>query len=146
LFNTRSDFEKTFNKLNNLYVNDSLLSESTNYGIRRQHNYNSLMSIQNLSNSVLDKKSVNKYYNYNLNYNKSFENLEYSNLYNLESKINNFLNKTNFINKNMKFLNYIHFPDLNTFLNRYSDSKQFANLFKYNLGNLSKKKLLKYKN
>jgi hypothetical protein len=145
LFNTKSDFEQTFNKLSSLYINDNLLNESVNYGIRRQHNYNSLMSIQNLSNSVLDKKSVNKYYTYNLNYTKSFENLEYGKFYNLEFKINNFLNKTNFNNNNIKFLNYIRFPEVNSFLNRYSDSKQFSNLFKYNLNILPKKKFFKYK-
>jgi hypothetical protein len=103
------------------------------------------MSIQNLSNSVLDKKSVNKYYTYNLNYNKSFDNLDYTNFSNLEFKVNNFLNKTDFINTNIKFLNYIRFPYVNTFLNRYSDLKQFSNLFKYNLGNFPKKKIFKYK-
>jgi hypothetical protein len=69
IFNVKSDFQNSFNKLNNLYLNDVDLNNSYTYVIDRQHTYTSLSSSLPNSSTLIDNKSVNKFFEYNLNRN-----------------------------------------------------------------------------
>merc|ERR1712196_584595 len=67
LFNVKSDFQNSFTKLNNLYLNDLGLNQSYTYGMDRQHTYTSLSSSLPMFATLLDNSSVNKFFNYNFN-------------------------------------------------------------------------------
>ena len=67
LFNTSSDFTNKYLKINNLYLNDLTLQNSSAYGIKRQHEYVSNYSSINQTGSYLDNKSVSKLLDYNFN-------------------------------------------------------------------------------
>jgi hypothetical protein len=67
LFSVKSDFQNSFNKINSFYINDVLLNKSNNYGMDRQHTYTSLSSSLPMFSTLIDYKSVNKLFTYNLN-------------------------------------------------------------------------------
>merc|ERR1712226_102891 len=69
IFNIQSDFQQSFNKISSLYTNDLTLNTSYSYGMDRQHNYTSLTSTLPLFNTLLDNKSLLKYFGYNYNTN-----------------------------------------------------------------------------
>jgi hypothetical protein len=67
LFSIKSDFQNSFNKINSFYINDVLLNKSNSYGMDRQHTYTSLSSSLPMFSTLVDYKSVNKLFTYNLN-------------------------------------------------------------------------------
>jgi len=96
LFNTESDFSLKYNKINNLYLNDSNAHDSLYYGIKRQHEYTSSLSLFNNSTSQLDNNSVSKLLDYNFNYNNNTNLYNNTSLYNNSTKL-----KTNTLNTNI---------------------------------------------
>jgi hypothetical protein len=66
LYNVKSDFQNSFDKLNNFYLTDLSLNQSYTYGMDRQHSYTSLTSSLPNYSTVLDNKSVSKFFEYNL--------------------------------------------------------------------------------
>merc|ERR1712014_145622 len=69
LFNVKSDFQNSLNKLNTLFLNDLDLNQSYTYGMDRQHNYTSLSSTLPMFSTLMDSKSTEKFFSYNLNHN-----------------------------------------------------------------------------
>jgi hypothetical protein len=69
LFNVKSDFQNSLNKLNTLFLNDLDLNQSYTYGMDRQHNYTSLSSTLPMFSTLMDNKSTEKFFSYNLNHN-----------------------------------------------------------------------------
>jgi heme/copper-type cytochrome/quinol oxidase subunit 2 len=67
LYASNSDITLNYNKLTSLYNRDMDVVESINYGLKRQHNLNTLASATNTYQTTLDSKSTQKYYNYSLN-------------------------------------------------------------------------------
>ena len=55
-----------YKKLSNLYLNDTLPSNTSSYGTFRQHNYSSMSSTTNNFNTLMDSSSFNKFMEYNL--------------------------------------------------------------------------------
>jgi hypothetical protein len=69
LFNTVSDLSLRHTKINNLYLNDLILQDTSTYRINRQSNYTSLKSVLNNTSTCLDNKSVGKVLSYNFGVN-----------------------------------------------------------------------------
>jgi hypothetical protein len=67
LFNVKSDFQNSLNKLNNFFLNDLDLNQSYTYGLDRQHSYTSLSSTLPMFSTLMDSKGVDKFFTYNLN-------------------------------------------------------------------------------
>merc|ERR1711981_212321 len=140
----------TYNKINNLYNIDYNIIDSLNYGSYRQHNFNSLMSVTNPFGNYIDINSLEKFCNYNLGVNttkniinKNTENIN-DNFSSNEIKINEIffriyknINKNNYL-----FFSNIQYPSFHIDLNYENDSKQYNNVYKYNL--LEKKKNKNY--
>merc|ERR1712070_1090744 len=71
IFNVKSDFQNSFQKINNYYINDLDLNNSYTYGMDRQHTYTSLSSTLPNFSTLLDKNSIHKFFTYNFNFNKN---------------------------------------------------------------------------
>jgi len=56
-------------KINNLYFNESDLVNSTNFGLKRQHNLTSTAATTSVNSTFLDSKSLSKFLSYGLQYN-----------------------------------------------------------------------------
>jgi hypothetical protein len=67
LFNVKSDFQNSLNKLNSFFINDLDLNQSYTYGLDRQHAYTSLSSTLPMFSTLMDSKGINKFFDYNLN-------------------------------------------------------------------------------
>jgi hypothetical protein len=67
LFNVKSDFQNSFTKINNLYLNDLDLNQSYTYGMDRQHNYASLSTSLPMFTTLMDYKGIKNFFTYNLN-------------------------------------------------------------------------------
>jgi len=87
LFQSIDDFSTRYTKINNLYLNDSHMSNTLTYGITRQHNYTSNNAYNTQSFTNLDNKSLTKLLNYNQGIqnpqNINFKNYNFKNLINL---------------------------------------------------------------
>jgi len=154
LFNIKSDFQNSFNKVNNLFLTDLDLNQSYTYGIDRQHTYTSLSSSLPMSMTLMDYNSVSKFFNYNLN--KSFgmgnDNLSINRFnYTTSTKNNNLeealittYNKilpSKFTTTNtVDFSFFLNIPNISSILSAENDSKQYSNNFKYLLNFKHKKK------
>ena len=66
LFSNTSEMSLRYQKLTNLYLNDTLPTNSFAYGTLRQHNFSSTMATTNSFNSLLDPASLNKFLDYNV--------------------------------------------------------------------------------
>jgi len=152
LFNDVSDFNMKYKKIANLYMNDSLPSNSSSYGTLRQHNYSSLMATTNSFNSLLDSSSLNKFLEYNNDFNvsKKFNTIDSTSnnntrLENINTNSNNLriLNLTNvFTNKkNQDLSKLVNYTVLTSFINSETDSKQITNPFRYLFSNKFPKKV-----
>jgi hypothetical protein len=150
IFNVKSDFESNYYRLSSLYNTDLKLMSSINYGISRQHNYNSLMSTNRSPSNSLDKSSVDKFFDYNLNTkygSNSIDDNSYITPYKrnnpILSKSTNNLNVIlgdNSQNTQQTFNTGSIYPTLNSFIGLETDSKQTTNTFKYADNSLLKKK------
>lgn len=67
LFNVKSDFQNSFDKLSSYYLSDLDLNQSYTYGMDRQHNYASLSSSLPMFSTLMDRNSSEKFFSYNLN-------------------------------------------------------------------------------
>lgn len=158
LFNTRSDFQHTFNKLGGYYNNDTDLNYSYSYGMDRQHNYTSLSSTLPLFSTLLDSRSVDKFLSYNFSNisghgsnkqpsnNLSINRLSYGD--SSDQHNSTLTNYTNLLPENLKkssdldFQLFLKSPSILSVLNAETDSKQLSNTFKFSLNFRHKKKLL----
>jgi hypothetical protein len=159
LFNLKSDFNNSFNKLSNLYSSDLDFNYSANYGMDRQHNYTSLASTLPMFSTNLDKNSVDKFYEYNFNNSTRDSNSKnpftinrttfYNTNVNNSDTINNLLytyskllpTKLSHINT-IDFETFLKTPNIINFLSYENDSKQFSNPLRFVLNNNQKRKLL----
>jgi hypothetical protein len=147
LYNNLDEFSLKYKKISDLYLSDNEHLSTSNYAIKRQHNYTSKNSLLNNSNTLLDPKSINTMlsYNYNLkpdlNLNHSLNNFKSHNrktsLFSsantpiLNAKLNQFGN----IKANTDLLPYLSFLDKNALLSSENDSTQVNNPLKYALNN-----------
>jgi heme/copper-type cytochrome/quinol oxidase subunit 2 len=155
LFNVKSDFQNSLNKLNNLFLNDLDLNQSYTYGMDRQHTYTSLSSTLPMFSTLMDNKGSEKFFSYNLNRNWESNNSLSINRsgYNTgsstsaleEDLINNYNSKLpeNFKSHNiLDFSSFIKIPNIFSVLSAENDSKQYSNDFKFVLNTKHKKKLI----
>lgn len=161
LFSLKSDFESNYQRISLLYNTDFKLMSSLNYGICRQHNYNSLMSSTKSPLTTLDKHSIDKYLSYNLNTHKS--NAEPVNDYSHISdhshtkrnapdavtsygkNVSNYLSNKSPDNRHQSLSTSTQYPTLNSFINSETDSKQTTNTLKFVPQMALKKQKLLYK-
>jgi hypothetical protein len=155
IFNIKSDFESNYYRLSSLYNTDLKLMSSLNYGISRQHNYNSLMSTNRLPANALDKGSVDKFFDYNLNTERPTNSIDDSSYVATYKRDNSTLPKsannlsiilgTNVTGNHQTFNTGSSYPTLNSFIGLETDSKQVANTLRYADNSVLKKKKLLYK-
>jgi hypothetical protein len=150
IFNMKSDFESNYYRLSSLYNTDLKLMASLNYGISRQHNYNSLASTNKFKATNLDKISVDKFFDYNLNTQFTHNSLTDSSHVDITtSNINgtgsnlNFTPNLDFKSSTQYFLNTTNtYPTLKDSLNSETDSKKPSNPIKSSTYASQKKNLL----
>jgi hypothetical protein len=140
LFNAKSDFEFSYNKVTSLYNNDLSLQNSSSYGTVRQHNTSSLKSTINSANSLLDTKSFNNY----LAYTNSVKSSEGSTRNN-ETLLNfgNLFQQYNLDKTSTSRTKSNNFPQKTSLIGEKGGSKQFANPFKYLINPKISKKVVK---
>jgi hypothetical protein len=151
IFNVKSDFQNSFNKLSSYYFNDLDLNQSYTYGMDRQHTYTSLSSSLPMFSTLLDKTSINKFFSYNLGNkpstttNLNLNRLDYGSgvlnenlLTNFNKLFPNTLNRFN----SADFSMFLQVPNLTSVLSAENDSKQYSNDFKFALNFKHKKKTI----
>ena len=154
LFSVKSDFQNSFNKLSTYYRTDLDLNQSYTYGMDRQHNYTSLSATLPMFSTLLDKVSVNKFFDYNFEHKNNSNNLNINRV-DYDSTSNSTLSAENAMVNYSKLLpstyNRLSSLDFSTFLqipNSFSvlgaenDSKQYSNSLKLSLNQNHKKKLI----
>jgi len=151
LFSNVSDFNLKYQKIANLYLNDTLPNNTPSYGTFRQHNYSSISSTTNSFNSLLDASSLNKFMEYNLDYStKAAKNpinydLSTAPRESVLPTTSNTLRLQDLTDKSASQSNYslskmINYPTSTSLLSAENDSKQLSNPFKYLLNNRWSKK------
>lgn len=158
LFIVKSDFQNSFCKLNNLFLNDLDLNYSYTYGMDRQHTYTSSLSVLPMSSTLMDEKGVDKFFEYNLKKSFSQKNqnplpinrLDYSGTTNSSipsqaeslsltySKVLPFNLYNSSSVSNFPF--FLKIPNIFYLLGAENDSKQYSNNFKLLLNPKTKKK------
>merc|ERR1711976_137415 len=155
LFNIKSDFQNSFDKLNTFFLSDLSLNNSYTYGMDRQHNYTNMSSSLPMNSTLMDSKSISKFFSYNLS-KPTYENTNSLSLnrfnYSTSVKSNNvieekliktysklFPNKSNSFS-NIDFGVFLNIPNISHILSAENDSKQYSSNFKYLLNMKSKKK------
>jgi hypothetical protein len=154
LFNVKSDFQNSFDKLSNYYLTDLDLNQSYTYGMDRQHTYAPLASSLPMFSTLMDLGSSEKFFSYNLSTetpsNKNV--LSINRLKNTDavegglytSTITSNLTKL-LPNSNLNtfdFSLFLKVPKNYLVLGSENDSKQYSNDFKFTLNNKSKKKTI----
>jgi len=158
-----NNYSSKYKTISNLYINDSLFTDSYLYGLKRQHNFLSANSTFNNQSTFLNLNSVNKFVNFNFKNNINFEiKTNQSNNLNFFKKNNNLSttsnslrinsifnklhsdNNLNFFNNSLSFSNFISSinynsdkPKLNYPMYKLFNAKLKQNKF-YNYGNLNK--------
>merc|ERR1712070_367669 len=94
IFNVKSDFQNSFQKINNYYINDLDLNNSYTYGMDRQHTYTSLSTTLPNFSTLIDNNSVNKFLSYNFNVNYTDTSSNFSNLKSNRLNYDNVLSNT----------------------------------------------------
>lgn len=155
LFNVKSDFQNSFQKVSNLYFTDLELNNSYTYGMDRQHTYTPLAaSLPNFS-TLLDKSGLDKFTSYSLNnklsrttpYSTNINRLNYFNnqsaILTPESAVHNIHkllpSKFSTLN-NLDLTLFLKVPNIVSVLAAENDSKQYSNNFKFMLNFKHKKK------
>jgi hypothetical protein len=111
LFVLTSDLTTKYNKINDLYLTDLKLQDVGAYGIKRQHEYTSSLSLLNNTCTNLDNTSVSKLLSYNFS-GSSFNNNSVGNL------TNNLLNTSVYNNNSVDTNNLKSFSSkVNTNIN-----------------------------
>ena len=138
LVHTPSTFTNKYVKLNSLYSNENDLSNSFNYGLKRQHNLTSSSATTNTFSTFLDKFSMDKFLSHNLKFNTTSDNTTDSstdfNLFTKNSNSPSFVTNLNKLSllfqQNSKFNDaylktVLLYPNLNQEINDDSDKKSF---------------------
>jgi hypothetical protein len=155
LFNAKSDFQNSFNKLNNYYLTDLDLTQSYTYGMDRQHTYTSLSSVLPNFTTLVDNKSTKQFVDYTLGYNPTTplntldtNRLSYNNSGEFQSSTETVTDTINTLFKlrpayglnNTDFSTFLKVPNTASVLSAENDSKQYYNSFKFLLNSKFKKK------
>merc|ERR1712023_468699 len=139
------EFNLKYKKLSDLYLSDYEPITSTNYGLKRQHNFTSQKSSLNNSITLLDSKSIDTLMNYNQNVSTSSKNSPLNNSFkfhghsesinttNNSSVLSTKINPQQINKENLSLNNYISFPSKNSILSAENDSQQMTNPLKYAL-------------
>jgi hypothetical protein len=145
-----------FEKINNLYLNvNHLNNDSYNYGIHRQHNFASLNSTLPSYSTLVDKNSLNKFFQYSLSVNTENSKKLSETMISSQASHNSLKEHNNEINKYSNTI--INKVDSNLFLNKWlnkynvtnnlsntTDSKKNDNpLLSFNSSNMNKKNVMK---
>merc|ERR1739838_1281900 len=145
LYSNVDEFNLKYKKLSDLYLSDYEPLSSSNYGLKRQHNFTSQKSSLNNSTSLLDSKSMNTLmsYNQNITSTKTYEPLDNSSKFHNHSSatettnnsviLNNKLNSTNPSKENFSLTSYMSFPEKNSLVAAETDSQQVSNPLKFAL-------------
>jgi hypothetical protein len=152
LFNVKSDFQNSFDKLSSYYLTDLDLNQSYTYGMDRQHTYAPLASSLPMFNTLMDLNSSEKFFSYNLgtqapnnknilsinrlNSNEAVGSNSYTNT--IAPNLNKLLPNLNL--NTFDFSWFLKVPKNSLVLGSENDSKQYSNDFKFILNNKSKKK------
>jgi len=148
-----NNYSSKYKNISNLYINDSLFTDSYLYGLKRQHNFLSNNAILNNQTTFLNLNSVNKFINFNfknnLDYSNKFNNSQNSSFFkknqntsisNSSLRVNNLFNKIysnndlNFLNNSLSYSNFI------SSINDNSDKKKiFYPIYKLFNSKLKKK-------
>jgi hypothetical protein len=156
LFNVKSDFQNSFDKLSNYYLTDLDLNESYTYGMDRQHTYTPLSSTLPTFSTLVDNKSVDKFLEYSLGkgLNVSSNKLDINRFNYSSGSGSDLLNET-LINNFSKLLpsklstgstagvdfeTFLKIPSVLSVLGAENDSKQSSNSLKTSLNFKHKKK------
>jgi len=154
LVNSASDFNVKYRKIANLYLNDTLPSNTPSYGTIRQHNYSSLMSTTNTYSSLLDSTALNKFLTYNDNSSQkhSITALDFNGTSEMRENILNSSSNSARLQqltdgemgaRNYTLSKLLNYPSLTSVLNSESDGTHSTDPLKYFLNNrYSKKKFL----
>jgi hypothetical protein len=152
LFNVKSDFQNSFDKLSNYYLTDLDLNQSYTYGMDRQHTYAPLASSLPMFNTLMDLNSSERFFSYNLGTkNPNNKNTLSINRLNSSGDIGSSSftstitsNLTKLLpNSNINTFDFSWFlkvPKNSLVLGSENDSKQYSNDFKFTLNTKSKKK------
>lgn len=151
LYKSNEDYSVKYKKLNNLYLNEANLFNSSEYNTLRQHGFATNKSFTNNFSTTLDNKSLSKFVDYNYSKdttsNSSWENynLNTSNRQSSFSPNQDVLNKTDLLSsyttsgaQNIKDLS--NYPIKSSIIDSNTDSKTPINNFKYLLNNKLVKK------
>jgi hypothetical protein len=145
LYSNVDEFNLKYKKLSDLYLSDYEPITSSNYGLKRQHNYASQKSSLNNSVTLLDSKSINTLMNYNQNISPSNDNALLNNSLKFHNhstnnsntsnslSLNNKINEINNSKENLSLSNYMAFSSKNSLLSAENDSQQVSNPLKYAL-------------
>jgi hypothetical protein len=149
LFNNTSDYNLRYNKLADLYFNESTFNDSNSYGTYRQHNYTTSKNLTNTFSTKIDGQNVQKYLDYNFNFKSEPEPLLSSSPYNLfYQRSNNSTSKLkygewDFILKDYNkevYKNFLKYPLKSSLLNSEIDGKHYKNMLKHSLNSAVNKK------
>jgi hypothetical protein len=130
LFNARSDFDFSFNKVASLYTNDLALQNSSSYGTVRQHNSGSLGSTIGSAPSLLDTKSFTKYLLYG-NASKDSEGFSHKPDNELPLNLDNYFKHYSISRVSATRNKFNSSPIKSTLLGEKEGTKQLANPLKY---------------
>jgi hypothetical protein len=144
LFSNNSEYSARYNKLANLYFNDTDSTQASSYGTFRQHNYASSKSLTNGFSSKMENKNIDKFLDYNTSLSKNSldnKNLNYNDFSSLNTHSRNSeLNSNLRLNELSSELNdsksplfgqFLKYKDKVSLMNSEADAKQTSNSFKY---------------
>lgn len=146
-----NNYSQKFKTFSNLYLNDLSFLDSYLYGLKRQHNYLSSMSLLNNQSTFLNMSSINKFITFNfqsnfLNSNNSsyfdnnfFKKPSSTNFSSNFLRISNILNNSNTDDSLNPFIKNLIYSNSENLINDDSDKKKinypFYKLFNNKLNN-----------
>jgi hypothetical protein len=142
LYSNADEFNFKYKKLSDLYLSDYEPMTTSNYGIKRQHNYSSKQALLNNSSTYLDPKGFNIFMGYNNDVNVTKTNVlidnslkthKHSSPLKSTSSTLSFHNKLNLNNQNahdLSLTNYLSFLEKNSLLAAENDNNQSTNPLK----------------
>lgn len=155
LFNNTSEYNLRYEKLANLYFNETNSNQASSYGTMRQHNFASSKSLTNGFSSKMEMKNIDKFLDYNTTFNKNnsntlssdFNDFSAKGTYTRSTELNSYsklgeLSTTLNHNNSPLFQQFLKHTNKLSFLSSESDSKQLSNPLKYSLWNKFSKKTL----
>lgn len=152
LYSSAGEFNLKYKKLSDLYLSDYETVSTSNYGIKRQHNYVSRQSLLNNSSTFMDSKGLDTFMTYNHDVSSKTSSAPLSNALKfhnhtsatsataLSSDLNKKLNTTNQSAQSLSLVNYLSFLDKTSLLASENDSTQTVNPLKFALNNKWNKK------